>query len=275
MSNEVPSEVRYERLRPAQIRTAREAFPAAYIPIGTIEWHGLHNPVGLDTLKIHALAIRCAQAGGGLVFPPLYYGESRDEALLETSMESTDAICEQYGLDPENFAPGYMRRSPAEQVDNYQKLLLHILNEVASLGFKVIVFAAGHYPLIDHARAACSIFHQQRYARIKDGWKRTPVSWVFTGYELVQDQIPDAGDHAGFWETSLMLALEDPSMIDLTTQPDDPHAPLIGVGTRRPIQESNAEFGDQAVKLIVERVTEQVRLRMEHWHEYLPHALRF
>ena len=49
-------EVRYERLRPAQIVARREACPVAYLPIGTIEWHGEHNPVGLDTLKIHRLA---------------------------------------------------------------------------------------------------------------------------------------------------------------------------------------------------------------------------
>jgi len=72
-------EVRYERLRPAQIVAAREACPVAYLPIGTIEWHGRHNPIGVDTLKAHQLAIRCAQVGGGLVFPPLYYGESREE----------------------------------------------------------------------------------------------------------------------------------------------------------------------------------------------------
>ena len=41
--------VRYERLRPAQIVARREACPVAYLPIGTIEWHGEHNPVGLDT----------------------------------------------------------------------------------------------------------------------------------------------------------------------------------------------------------------------------------
>ncbi|MFP6722782.1 MAG: creatininase family protein [Candidatus Poribacteria bacterium] len=69
-------EVRYERLRPTQIRQARKDFPALYLPTGTIEWHGLYNPVGLDTLKAHALAVRCAEVGGGLVFPPLWFGET-------------------------------------------------------------------------------------------------------------------------------------------------------------------------------------------------------
>ncbi|MBA4387738.1 MAG: hypothetical protein C0404_07140 [Verrucomicrobia bacterium] len=60
--------VQYERLRPHQIAARRRAFPVAFLPIGTIEWHGVHNPVGLDTLKIHALLCECAKQMGGLVF---------------------------------------------------------------------------------------------------------------------------------------------------------------------------------------------------------------
>ncbi|MCL5269182.1 MAG: creatininase family protein [bacterium] len=265
-------EVRYERLRPAMIRDAREADPVAYVPVGTIEWHGLHNPVGLDTLKAHQLCIRCAQAGGGLVFPPLYYGECRDEALLESSERHRDAIAEIMGWPAANFQPGQMRRTPAEQVSAYQTLLVHMLNECRTLGFKVIVLCAGHYPLIDHARAAAATFHQQRW-RGSDV-TAIPIAWAFSGYELVRDAIPDAGDHAGFWETSLMLELE-PDLVDLSTQPADPQAPLIGVGTKRPLREANREFGARAVKLIVERVIEQVRQRLDNPWEFYGHGLRF
>lgn len=269
----MPDEVRYERLRPAQVRAAREACPVLYIPIGTIEWHGLHNPVGLDTLKIHQLCIRCAQAGGGLVFPPLYYGEPREEALIDSSSSHCAAVCEVMGLDPANFRPGYMHRAPAETVQDYHRLLLHIANEGKSLGFKVLVFGAGHYPLIDHARAAAAVFHQQRKVG-HESERQTCVAWVFTGYELVGDVLPGAGDHAGFWETSLLLALY-PGMTDLSTQPTDPKAKLIGVGTGRPIHESNAEYGERAVQLIVERVVAQVRDRLDNPGAYLGHGLRF
>ena len=47
-------------------RDLRERCPVAYLPLGTLEWHGLHNPVGLDALKAHALAVRCARSGGGV-----------------------------------------------------------------------------------------------------------------------------------------------------------------------------------------------------------------
>lgn len=66
------TEVRYWMMRPHQVVERRTACPVLYIPIGTIEWHGPHNPLGADTLQAEGLAIERAGRGGGLVFPPLY-----------------------------------------------------------------------------------------------------------------------------------------------------------------------------------------------------------
>ncbi len=63
------SEVRYHMLRPAQIVERRKECPVAYIPIGTLEWHGTHNPLGADTLQAEGIAESAARKGGGLVFP--------------------------------------------------------------------------------------------------------------------------------------------------------------------------------------------------------------
>lgn len=262
------SEVRYEFMRPAQIVAAREAFPAVYLPIGTLEWHGPHNPVGLDAIKAHALAVRCAQAGGGLVFPALFYGESREEGLMEANAPDKAKIAAAMGLPPENFAPGYMRFSPQEQYQNYQRLLLHCLYEAQSLGFVTAVFVAGHYPLIDHARAAGMLFHQARW----NNRRASMIVWAFTGYELVKEEFPDAGDHAGFWETSLLQALL-PGLADLSQLPPD-GTPPTGVQSSRPVGEATAEYGDKAVELIVQRVVEQVSNRVHDPHAYYAHGLR-
>ena len=256
-------EVRYERLRPAQIVAAREETPVAYLPIGTIEWHGEHNPVGLDTLKAHALAVRCAQRTGGLVFPALYYGESREQALMEANAADRAGIAEKLGLPPDNFAPGYMRSTHLEQTLAYQRLLLHTLLQIRSLGFKAVVIVAGHYPLIDHARAAASLFHQMA------GRPRTVV-WAFTGFELVKDQGFDVcGDHAGKWETSLMMAL-DPGMVDLTPLKES-SAPPIGA-TNNGVADASAEFGERAVCAIVNRVAQVVANLLERYEQYQAHG---
>ena len=34
------TEVRYERMLPRETVSARKACPLAYLPIGTVEWHG-------------------------------------------------------------------------------------------------------------------------------------------------------------------------------------------------------------------------------------------
>lgn len=264
-------EVRYERLRPTQIRQARKDFPALYLPTGTIEWHGLYNPVGLDTLKAHALAVRCAEVGGGLVFPPLWFGENREEALTDANPGNRKDICHVMGISEENLAEGYMRRSPHQQNIAYIELLVHMLNQGQSLGFTVLAIVAGHYPLIDHARAAASLFQQQRW----NGARNAAVPWVFTGYELVKDQFPEAGDHAAWWETSLLMALEDKNLVDLSTLPVDQDTPLLGVGGARPPHQATREVGEQAVQLIVERVTGEVRDRVDNPSKYRGHGVKF
>ncbi|MBE3069513.1 MAG: creatininase family protein, partial [Planctomycetes bacterium] len=138
-------EVRYQMLRPAEVVARRKACPVVYIPIGTLEWHGVHNPLGADTLQAEGLAILCARKGGGLVFPPLYYGESRVESLMESGAVDRAAIAEGMGLSPDNFLPERHPFPATEQVLQYQRLLLHILAEAESLGFEVGVLVAGHY----------------------------------------------------------------------------------------------------------------------------------
>lgn len=248
---DAPPVVRYERLRPAQIVARREACPLAFLPIGTIEWHGEHNPVGLDTLKMHRLLELCAQRIGGLVFPPLYYGEHREQALMEANAADRDQIAAKMGLPTANFDPGYMYESVAEQNTNYHRLLLHIMHEIRSLGFKVLVVGAGHYPLIDHARAAAAIFHQ---TQPRD---RRMLVWSMTGFEMVRGQFQPCGDHAGKWETSLLMYL-DPGMQELSVLPPrDSGAHLIGASDNG-VQDSNPAFGRQAAEAIVAAVERRV-----------------
>ena len=174
-------EVRYNMLRPAQIVARRNACPVVYIPIGTLEWHGVHNPVGADTLQAEGLALMCAQKGGGLVFPPLYYGETRLEALMEANAGDREAIAAKMELSPDNFLPDKQPFSATEQALNYHKLLLHILAEAESLGFKLGVIVAGHYPLIDHARAAVLQFNQRHHSK----WHGM-LAWACVDYLLVE-----------------------------------------------------------------------------------------
>jgi creatinine amidohydrolase len=252
-------------LRPAQIVERRQQCSVAYIPIGTIEWHGVHNPLGSDTLQAEGLAIMCAKKGGGLVFPPLYYGESRLEALMEANAADRDRIADRMALSPDNFLPERQVFSATEQAVNYHKLLLHILVEVETLGFELGVIVAGHYPLIDHARAAVLQFNQREYSK-----RYGMLAWAFVDYLLVRDVYESAGDHAAGWETSHMLALH-PDTVDLSQLPPKGET-LIGVGGRMPPQDATADFGRQTFETAAEIVVKEVHHRLSNKHQYRGHG---
>jgi len=241
------TKVRYEEMLPHEIVQARTRRPVAYLPIGTLEWHGEHLCVGNDAVKAHALAMRLAEEGGGLAFPALFWGENRESHLMEADHDPEGKIAERMGLPTSNFAPGYMETPPAEQDEFYVRLLLHMLREVESLGFKVIVILAGHYPLLHHARAAVELYSLRGKAR----------AWAATGYELVRDVIPEAGDHAAGWETSLLMVLR-PDCVDLSRLPID-QKELIGVKGRRLPHQASAEYGERGLRLVMGRILAKVQ----------------
>ncbi|MFQ6099006.1 MAG: creatininase family protein [Armatimonadota bacterium] len=242
--------VRYEEMLPHEVVEARTKMPVAYLPIGGIEWHGEHNCLGLDTVKIHAIAMKCAERTGGLAFPALFYGEPRESYLMEANHDPHGKIREKMGLPPGSFDAGYMNENQREADLGYVRLLVHILHELKSLGFKVIIVMAGHYPLLNHARAAAELFNLEA--------RGSATAWACTGYELVRDRIPHAGDHAAAWETSLMMALR-PELVDMSRLPADPDERLIGVGGRDPRQFASREYGEEGLDAIIERVGEKVR----------------
>ena len=45
------------------------------IPIGSIEAHGIHLPLGCDTIKARAFTVRAAEQAPVCVFPAMYFGE--------------------------------------------------------------------------------------------------------------------------------------------------------------------------------------------------------
>lgn len=199
-------ERRYEFLRPAEIIALREEYPLAYVPLGTLEWHGPQNPVGLDGLKAHALCVRAANEGGGVVFPTVWYGEHRESHLMEINANVGREIVTRMGLRPEDFAPGYTQSGTIiAQAQDYIGLLWKVCCEVKSLGFKGMIFLNGHYPLSHYGRFVGHL--AARHLGL--------ANWAgHEGQILEEAGEPGHGDHAGKWETSLLMALL-PGRVDL------------------------------------------------------------
>lgn len=222
-------EVRLEYLKPAEIEAANAACGAVFLPIGTIEWHGLHNVVGLDALKAYALCVAAAQTGGGLVHPA-HYGAVG-------------------GLDePHTFV---FDREDSLESTYFQPWIEKWCREAVRNGFKAIILLTGHYGAAQQIAVRSAAV---RMTRVLD----VPVLGV-PEYWLALDA-GYYGDHAAFFETSLMMHLF-PHTVDLGRLGAAPHQ---GVGGKDPKTHASADAGRKYADLIVERLA-ALAVRMPQW----------
>jgi creatinine amidohydrolase len=70
----VSEHLQYLELTPTEFRARLARAPIAYLPLGTLEWHGEHLPLGADAIQSHGFFLRLAAAAGGVVLPPLFLG---------------------------------------------------------------------------------------------------------------------------------------------------------------------------------------------------------
>ena len=75
--------VLYEELCPEEFKERLKECPIAYLPLGTLEWHGPHLPLGADGIQPLGLFVRVAEKIGGIVLPTLFLGRT-DSIMTKT-----------------------------------------------------------------------------------------------------------------------------------------------------------------------------------------------
>ncbi len=229
-SADVEPEVRYEYLHPREIEGAMKTCSSLFLPLGTLEWHGLHNVIGVDALKAHALCIKAAQKGGGLVAPPLYGGVG---GLDESHT---------FVMDPENDVFS----------NHLRPWLERLCREAARNGFKAILILTGHYG------AAQQIVVRETAVRMTRALG-IPVLGT-PEYFLALDE-GYLGDHAAWGETSLMMHLY-PDTVDLSRLEKPPYRGVFG----RDPKESTEADGRRITETIVSRLATLAKA-MPTWDE--------
>ncbi len=241
----MPDQVCYELLRPAQVVSRRTACPLAYLPVGTIEWHGPQNPLGLDGLQVHGICERAAQKGGGLVFPVVWYGEHRELNLAEVNVPGRAAVAVAMGLTPENFSRGYMGGDTfMEQANLYQQLLYHVYHQIRSLGFEALYVLVGHGPLRAYVALTAMLFERATGLKMDYSFATELVDGV-------------EQDHAGRTETGTMMALR-PDLVDLSQLPGGDASQLIGIDGKDP-RTGAKELGESFVPACVDQLVVRAR----------------
>ncbi|MDQ0092233.1 creatininase family protein [Paeniglutamicibacter psychrophenolicus] len=180
-----PKTVQVELLSPAELDACLAAAAVAYLPLGTLEFHGPHLPIGLDALTAHGVCLAAARLGGGIVLPTVYQG----------------------------FGGGHGHYPWTIMMENGEGIAAHLtatLSRLEDFGVRTAVIFSGHFAdeqlqVIDDVAAA---FNQHA-----GGSLRVLASAV--------NRCPTASlqaDHAGEFETTLLGAIA-PGLVHLDRLP--------------------------------------------------------
>lgn len=181
-------------LRPDEILAEREEHPVVYLPLGLLEWHGPHLPLGVDALNAEAVALKAAEQAGGLVMPPLYCGteRERDPELLDGLGFGGDVYI--VGMDfPANPLPSMY--VPEEIFALMVRENIHLLQKME---FEIIVLVSGH----------AAVNQLETLERLAAEFNGRGESQVLVALPFVPDESGTlAVGHASRVETAVMLAL--------------------------------------------------------------------
>jgi creatinine amidohydrolase len=249
---EVP--VEYTHLTPTDFRKRIAEAPIAYLPLGTLEWHGEHLPLGSDGLQSFSFMKDLARELGGIVLPMLYLGPDMMKVKDEQELYGMD-----YWLSQEE---GKMHMTE-QQLDGsaywvpdelFYQIMEHSIKQLTRAGFKIIV-AHGHGPSTQHV-----IRHWEEWEQKYDVLIYTCWSWNVRGEndeeasEISQREgLGIMTDHAASNESSLMMYYY-PELVQMDQLPADTAQWPLAVAGQDPRLYASAELGQKAVEFQKERM---------------------
>jgi creatinine amidohydrolase len=189
-------------------RRLREDDPIVILPVGSVEQHGPHLPMGTDTLVPTGLAERVAGRIGAIVAAPFNYG---------------------YKSQPRSGGGQSFPGTTSLDGHSLSSMVRDVIREFARHGVRKLALMDGHYEnqmfLIEGIDLALRELHQSgnrtmRVVRID--W------WAFTSDATLAKLFPEGFpgwplEHAAVVETSLMMALH-PELVKADLLPHHPPA---------------------------------------------------
>ena len=240
--------LRYEEMRPDELEQAVAARPVVYFPLGLVEHHGWHLPVGFDGIKARRFCELCVRETGGVIFPVMWWGANGGHGGFKwTHYQSPEAAGE---------------------------MVATTVTQLLRFGFRAVVLLAGHYPwqqLLDEVLPPVA--------------SANPHALLLWGTE-VSITSPDPrlpGDHAAREETSFGLALL-PKLVNmnaLTPGRGLEHWPdgkipngvpnVVNTDTAEPLfsqagtdaREATTDHGKQVIRRMTRRVISRVNEHLQ------------
>ena len=174
-----------DELSTKEAAKAANASTVIIFPVGSVEEHGEHLPLGTDSFQPEYIALEVAKKTGCLIAPPFRYG-----------------ICNA----TRNF-PGTL----TIKFETLYRFAIDVLSELVRNGFRRIIVLSGHAGnshMVALRLAAQDIINQNDESKEKEKVR----IMVLSDFDFAEELTPKYADkndgHAGTIETSRMMAIK-------------------------------------------------------------------
>lgn len=187
----------------------------AILPLGSLEFHGPHNPLGSDSIIISGIAERVAARTSGLLFPTIRFTQCpAHTAQFRGTLSLRPEVMTLYFAD--------------------------VLRNIAHLGFRKILILNGHDGNVGPGRGAIAQVADEN----KDAALLFVSWWEFLPSEMMKrlgmfHQANGGHGHGGPLETSAVAAFR-PELVHLDQARDLPEPPDLSGGPPYFLQKSTA-----------------------------------
>lgn len=187
-------------------RRLNEEKAVVFIPVGAVEQHGFHLPLGTDWMMATYLARKSAEIVGGIVAPPLMFG-----ARSQVRSGGGPCRCGTTSLSCETLIG----------------MLGDVISEIVRHGARKIAIIDGHFENKSFLDEAC--FRTQRDLAARGASDLKIMKLLYgermkaSTLEAVYKDVPNPGlelEHAGMLETSAMLHCY-PEHVQMEKIPDE------------------------------------------------------
>lgn len=217
--------VDYDRLLPTEFDDRVREAPVVYQPVGCMEWHAKHLPLGLDGLKAHEICRAAAREAGGIVMPPSHLG-------VHPAFE---------------MQPYHRTHNLYISEDLFERWVRESVEQLQAVGFQVVALVTGHFPSFQGKllRRLAGEITCQKHGR---------VAVIAPDEDEAAEAVLGRGvDHAGTWETSLMMHLH-PELVRMQRLDV-----LDGIHGEDPRGTASPEIGRAGCEAFVKVVVDAVR----------------
>lgn len=238
--------VLYAELDPQEFKQRISKAPIAYLPLGTLEWHGRHMPLGTDGLIPLGFFSVLAREVGGILLPMLFLGPDNDEQ---------QGGRQYYGMDIHSYPKNHPQQLEGSAYwvseDFFRQILEATLTQLKRAGFRIVV-AHGHGP------------STMLFAKNIKNWKEELGLDCFTCWKDGEPaKIGLQTDHAAANETALMMALK-PELVKIENLPKDLSEKPLGLIGKDPRKYASVDKGRNIIELQLNNMKKILRERLEN-----------